>query len=56
VGQLTRCLFELALKLQNLRSTDATGHRLLAVAGETRLAQGLVRDLPGFIEATDQAQ
>ena len=56
VGELARSLVELALKLQNLRPADAAGNRLLAVAGEARLAQGLVSDLPGFIEPTDQAQ
>jgi hypothetical protein len=44
------------LKLQNLSPTDAAGHRLLSVAGEARLAHGLVGDLPGLIEPADQAQ
>ncbi|WP_240607205.1 hypothetical protein [Cryobacterium aureum] len=56
MGQLARSLIELALKLQDLGTTDATGHRLLPVAGEAGLAHGLVRDLPGFIEPADQAQ
>lgn len=56
VGQLARGLIKLALKLQNLGSTDATGHGLLPVAGEARLTQRLIRDLPGFVESTDQAQ
>ncbi|WP_241982281.1 hypothetical protein [Cryobacterium ruanii] len=56
VGQLTRGLIEFALELQNLGATDATGHRLLSVAGEAGLAQRLVRDLPGLIEAADQPQ
>ncbi|WP_241979627.1 hypothetical protein [Cryobacterium suzukii] len=44
------------MKLQNLGATDAAGHRLFPVAGEARLAHRLVRDLPGFVEPTDQAQ
>ncbi|MBG6213183.1 MAG: hypothetical protein LH475_03000 [Cryobacterium sp.] len=56
MGQLARSLVELALKLQDLGPTDATGHRLLAVTGEARLTQRLVRDLPGLLESTDQAQ
>jgi hypothetical protein len=56
VGQLARGLIEFALKLQNLGPPDATGHRLLSVSGEARLTQRLVRDLPGFVEPTDQAQ
>ncbi|MDJ0337813.1 hypothetical protein [Cryobacterium sp. PH31-O1] len=56
VGQLARSLVELALELQNLGTTDATGHGLLPVAGEPGLAQRLVRDLPGLVEPTDQAQ
>jgi hypothetical protein len=56
VGQFARGLVELALKLQNLGTTDATGHRLLPVAGEAGLAQRLVRNFPGFVEPTDQTQ
>ena len=54
--QLARGLYELALKLQDLRPTDATGHRLFPVAGEARLAHGLVGHFPGFIEPADEAQ
>ncbi|WP_233197171.1 hypothetical protein [Cryobacterium sp. N21] len=56
VRQLARGLIELALKLQNLRTTDATGHRLLPVAGKAGLPQRLIRDLPGLIEPPDQPQ
>ncbi|WP_241979859.1 hypothetical protein [Cryobacterium glaciale] len=54
--QLARGLVELALELQNLGPTDATGHRLLPITGEAGLAQCLIRDFPGLIKPADQAQ
>ncbi|WP_241992631.1 hypothetical protein [Cryobacterium lactosi] len=56
LGQLRRGLLELALKLHHLGATDAAQHEILPVTGEPGLAQRLIGDLEGFVQAVEQAQ
>ena len=56
VRQLVGGIVELALRLQHLGATDAARRELFAGSGEPCLAGGLVGDVPGLVEAAEQAQ
>ncbi|WP_241983479.1 hypothetical protein [Cryobacterium tagatosivorans] len=54
--QLVGGIVELALRLQHLGATDATGGELFPGPGEPGLAGGLVGEIPGLVEAAEEAQ
>lgn len=56
VRQFVRGLVELALELQDLGATDATGCELFARSREPRLAHCLIGDLQRLVETADESE